>query len=914
MRYRELAPCSSARRVDMLPRRSRVTIRATIATIWLFAALISLPTLGFAQSGSRPGVLPSRADTNDAENQNAQDANAPNRANNAAPSGPRVLTPEELAPDSGEIGKNFPPAFDPLNPPANVRVNIDFDQAELSDVVMWISALTAQNFIIADTISSSKKITIISPQPVRIRDAYRAFIAALNMNGLTVVPFGQFLKIVESSTAANQPNPIIDRPGSISADDRMVTYIHELEHVSIQTVQPVLDALKTDAASITPYEATNTLIITETGSNLRRLLGILERLDTPGGRESIHIYQVKHAEAETLKDILTELFDNDDNAQREAQPARRVPPSRRGAQQQEEPTRTDGTSPNTVSFSQIIADPRTNQLLVISTDRSYEKMVDVVQQLDIPIPGEGQIHVVQLENANATDLAATLQSLAEGVEQQNQETSNSANTRRRSQQTSGRSETTTIGGDVSVTADEATNSLVIVANLRDFIVLQRVIEQLDRRRDQVYVEAVIMEITLDRDTEFGLSFNGGALAELGGEQVPIFGATTLGGLSSLMMDPSSLMGMAVGLRGPEIEGSKRLFGIGLPSFGAILQAMQTDSDVNVLSTPHILTMDNEEAEIIVGENVPFVSGISSGLGSLGSLGGLGGLGGLGNLDGNDALSGLGGLGGLAGLGGLGGLGNLGGGVNIQRQDVALTLRITPQINSSDYVRLEIEQQIDDIASDDPIRGPTTTTRQIRTVVAVEDQQTVVLGGLMRDTQSRTVHKVPFLGDIPVLGHLFRHTSSRTVKTNLLLLLTPYIIRDPQDFQQIFRRKMREREEFLAYFGRHGTDYVRSVDYARKTGPMQAMLKTVDKAVKSEEQRIRAFGTENQETPLSSDNPSEPLRFDTSGTDDVSPRGVLDDGETNDSNTPENTPTTNDQEPTQPPTENLEQLLIPTEID
>src|SRR5699024_9610502 len=209
-----------------------------------------------------------------------------------------------------------------------------------------------------------------------------------------------------------------------------------------------------------------------------------------------------------------------------------------------------------------------------------------------------------------------------------------------------------------VSDDEATASVVIVAILLDYIVLQRVIEQRDRRRVQVYVEAVIMEITLDRDSQFGLAFNGGALAEMGGEQVPIFGATSLGGLSSLMMDPSSLMGMAVGLRGPEIDGARKLFGIGLPSFGAILQAMQTDSDVNVLSTPHILTMDNEEAEIIVGENVPFVSGISAGLGSLGSLGGLGGLGGL---DASDALSGLSGLGGLGALGGLGGLGSYGGG-------------------------------------------------------------------------------------------------------------------------------------------------------------------------------------------------------------------------------------------------------------
>lgn len=835
-----------------------------------------MPVAANAQSSSRPGVVqrPGAAAPadgaapagNDADEPTApaatpqpnppatQPARRPAPAAQApeppAPTGPRVLTPEDLTPDAGPIGQNFPQNFDPLNPPSDVRVNIDFDQAELNDVVMWISALTAQNFIIADTIASSKKITIISPQPVTIRDAYRAFIAALQMNGLTVVPFGRFLKIVEAESAARQPNPITDSPSRIANDDRMVTHIHQLEHVSISTVQPVLDALKTTAASLIAYEATNTLIITETGSNLRRLLDVLSRLDTPGGKEKIHIYQVKHAEADDIKGVLTELFGESASSSREAPPTRRAPPARRrpDAEAAANTTAADsGTSPNAVSFSQIISDARTNQLFIISTGRSYDQMMEVIKQLDIPIPGEGQIHVVQLENANATDLASTLQSLAQGVEQQNSEAAGAA--RRGGAQATPSAASATLGGAISVTADEATNSLVIVASLRDFLTIQRVIDKLDRRREQVYVEAVIMEVSLDRSSEFGIALNGGAMAELGGENVPIFGATSLGGLSSMLIDPTSLMGLAVGLRGPELEGSRQLFGIGLPSFGAILQAMQTDSDVNVLSTPHILTMDNEEAEIIVGENVPFVSGISSGLGS--GLGSLAGSSLFGGADISQALGGLGGLGGLTGA--------LGGQVNIQRQDVALTLRITPQINSSNYVRLEIEQQIDDIASDDPVRGPTTTTRQIRTTVAVEDQQTVVLGGLMRDTQSRTVSKVPVLGDIPVIGHLFRHTKSRTVKTNLLLLLTPYIIRDPSDFQEIFRRKMQEREEFLAYFGRRTNDYVRSVDYARKDGPMQAMLETIQAAVNSETQRVQAFGTETSEKPIDMGDVSQPIR-------------------------------------------------------
>jgi general secretion pathway protein D len=295
-----------------------------------------------------------------------------------------------------------------------------------------------------------------------------------------------------------------------------------------------------------------------------------------------------------------------------------------------------------------------------------------------------------------------------------------------------------------------------------------------------------------------------------------------------VIDPTSLMGMAVGLRGPTVEGSKDALGFALPSFGAIMQALETDNDVNVLSSPHILTMDNEEAEIVVGENIPFISGISSGVGNLASLATSAGVN-------ASALSGLGGLGIPS--------------VSVQRQDVALTLRLTPQINESNFVRLEIEEEVEDVQSIDPVLGPRTTTRQAKTTVSVQDQQTIVIGGLMRDTTTEDVSKVPFLGDIPVIGALFRHSTTRKVKTNLLLLLTPYIIRDPSDFEQILRQKMRERDEFVAYFGRFDRNYLATVDYARKDGPLQAMFETVSRAVAEEQQRREAFSTEATERPL-----------------------------------------------------------------
>ncbi len=771
-----------------------------------------------------------------------------------APTGPPVLQVTDIAPDVGEIPGNFVEPWDPLNPPSNVRVNIDFNQADLSDVVMWISALTGRNFIIADTISASKKITIISPQPVSIAEAYRAFLAALNMNGLTVVPFGSFLKIVEAEGASRQTLQPTDSPGEIPNDDRMVTHITQLQHVAIDQVQPVLDALKTQAAQIVVYEPTNTLIITETGSNLRRLLDLLARLDVAGGQETINLYSVRYADAEELAGLLLEIFPAQESGQNAAPSPATRRRSARTTEQEEAPSSDGGLdNPSAVTVSQIIADPRTNQLIIIANQRSYDQIMSLVERLDVPIPGEGQVHVMFLENADATELAGTLQSLAQGVEQMREDLGGG---RGAGDGEAAGAVGATFTGELSITSDEATNALVVVGSLRDFLALQNVVRQLDRRRQQVYVEAVIMEVTVNRNAEFGVAFNGGALPSISGEDAPVFGGTSVGDLNSLTLDPSSLMGLAVGVRGPSIPGSQEALGISIPSFGAILQAMQTDNDVNVLSTPHILTLDNEEAEIVVGENIPFISGVSGGLGGS-SLGGLGSL--LGGA-GSDITSQLGNLGSLAGLAGIGGGFPS---VAVQRQDVALTLRITPQINESNFVRLEIEEEVEDVQSIDPVLGPRTTTRQLSTTVVVQDQQTVVLGGLLRDSQVRDVNKVPVLGDIPIIGHLFRQTVNRTAKTNLMLLLTPYIIRDPQDFRAIFDRKMEEREEFLAYFGRYDDRYRRALDYARKDGPLQAMFETVQAAMEEEDARRRAFEAPTEETPEGVP-ATAPLRMDLSG--------------------------------------------------
>ncbi|MBN1946133.1 MAG: type II secretion system secretin GspD [Bradymonadales bacterium] len=748
--------------------------------------------------------------------------------------GPPLIEPRRLVQDvDEEVPRHFEENFDPFHPPRGLRVTIDFPQAPLSEVVLWMSALTGQNFIIAEGVEGT--ITIIGPTPVTIEEAYRAFLAALHMNGLTIVPYGSFLRIVREEDVQRHALPFT-APGTAPPDDRMVTQLVPLRFVDAAQLSELLGNFTSANGRIQVYAPTNTLIVTETGTNMRRLLGLIGDLDTPGG-ETRFLYQVRYADAEQLRSTLLEIFGEQQQQQRTTQTERATTARerrRRAREQEAEPTPSATAATETVvTVSQIIADQRTNQLIIVTSPRGYQAVREMIEALDIPIAGEGQIHVVFLENANATDLASTLQSLVQNVQQAQEEQTGSSRTRRTraaAEEESPAVTTTgaisaTFGSNVSITADEATNSMVVVASLRDFLSLQRVIDQLDRRREQVYVEAVIMEITAESDGDFGIALNAGALPTIRGDEIPIYAATSLGGMSSIVLDPTALMGLAMGLRGPDVPGTQGLLGVTLPSFGAILNALQSDRNVNVLSTPHILTTDNEEAEIIVGQNVPFVTG---GYGNIGSL-----LGSAGGLD-------TGNLGDLASLASLSNIGSYYPSYSVTRESVSLTLRVRPQINASNFVRLEIEEQVEGIIGES-YGSPVTSNREARTVVVVEDQQTVVIGGLIEDEIQETVEKVPFLGDIPVIGYLFRSTTTRNVKRNLLLLLTPYIIRDSADFHEIFRRKMQERQEFLEFFGREQLDYVANVDYTRKNGPLQSMFQTILRAVQNEEARRRAQG-------------------------------------------------------------------------
>ncbi len=664
---------------------------------------------------------------------------------------------------------------------------LDFNKADIIDIVKFISELTCKNFIIPDNLRQGK-ITIMSPEPISAEEVYRAFLSALEVNKITIVPAGKYLKLMGQRESISSTIPTVVGDEKYPIDDRMITKIVRVKYVDPNTLLPTLKQLASKDGDIFLYAPTNALIISDTGNNLYRLEKIMEELDKPGFVQEIHLYQLTYAVASQMAEKLTNIFDVKGGQGGAPAPTFRPAP----APGEQAPPLREKRDDEDTKISKIIADDRTNKLIIIATKKSFEDIVEVIKKLDVPVPGEGQVHVYYLQYADADQLANTLSQLAQGYKGAKGASTPKPPTAAPS---APGASAELFQGEIKITADKPTNSLLIIANQSDYKNLVKVIEKLDVRRRQVFVEAVIMEVSLDKRKSAGLAFNAGMGMEYDGQKFPVFAGTMLGGLNSLVLEPSSLAqlgGFISGAQGPPVEGVE-LGGatkISLPSFGVILRALQSNSDVNVLSTPHILTTDNEDAEILVGQNIPYQAGFTSTLGGA-------------NLTSWTPI------------------------VSIQRQDVALKMKIKPQINQSDYVKLNIEQEVSEVAGTDPVLGPTTTKRSAKTVVVVKDQQTVAIGGLMRDNQSVSVSKVPILGDIPIIGWLFKSKETKTTKTNLLLFLTPYIINDKDDFRRIFERKMRERKEFIERFYGAGAEYDIYIDYNKKHGPFFEMNKKMD---------------------------------------------------------------------------------------
>ncbi|HEY2729293.1 MAG TPA: type II secretion system secretin GspD [Polyangia bacterium] len=721
-----------------------------------------------------------------------------------------------------------------------VKLNMKPD-TELGDLIAWISSITCRQFLLPGTIpANSKKVTIVAPQLITPEEAYRLFLAALDSVGLTVEPSGKFLRIIETLRAKSTSIPVYGADSDMPVGENYVTRLVRIENGDVNEISTVLARLKGEQGDIIPYAAQNALIITDRGVNIDRMLQVLKEIDQPGGSgEKVWVVTVHNTAATEMAQKLADIFQVQQvGGKRGAAPAAPAPGAA-GAKSK------SGDLSTELSVSKIIPDERSNQLIVIATDRAYTRVLMLVKKLDVPIEGgDGRIHVYYCENANCDELAATLGAVT-GVA-----VAGAAGGRARTRggtptpaptptptpaggPNSGR-ENLLFEGEVRINFDRPTNSLIIVSSLKDYQSLRRVIERLDSPRKQVFVEAMILEVTIDKERDLGTSWHGAKPQNLFGLNDP---SLIVGGLNpASTIFPASALSetMLAGVLGPVLSadqarslGTASTTTVDIPSFGVLIKALQTNSDVDVLSNPHILIMNNEEGEISVGQRIPF---------PVSTLG----------------LGAAAGATGAAGLGALGGLGVGGLFPQVQREKVALELKLTPHVNEHDLIRLEVDEKISEVAPGASNLGPSTSERTAKTIVVAKDQQTILIGGLMSDKVIDSVTKIPILGDIPVLGFFFRNTTKHTVKTNLIIALTPYVVSDQSDLRRVLEKKMKERREFVERFGgddRHELENV--TDYRRKRGMLEEINRAAKEVQKEEDEidQIRISQATDESGPL-----------------------------------------------------------------
>ncbi|WP_394835678.1 type II secretion system secretin GspD [Pendulispora rubella] len=702
------------------------------------------------------------------------------RAQTPSPPSPPPVT--AVGKGSGEA-KPPPPfekgmEFEPRHP--GDRVTFALEDADLSELVRVVGQLTGKKFIFGDKVRKIKA-SVYSPTKVTVEEAYQAFLSILETNGLTVIPQGQFLKIVETAGVASQSTPTIGPQEGAPHEDRYVTRMHRLRNANPEEVANLLTKFKSKDADVSWHGPGNLLIITDTGANIRRLMTIVDEIDVPSAGDKIWLEPIHYATASEMAQRLTDLFDIKSTSASSA-------PGGKGAPL--------GVAPSgDLHVAKIVADERTNTIVIVATEKAYLRTLELVKKLDVPQTADGQVHVFSLQNADAIELAKTLTEMVAGSSGAAGGASSSGSG---TQPSTPRAPVSIFESALKVSADKATNSIIVTSSSRDYAALRAVVDKLDVPRRSVFIEAAILDLNVSQTNTFGVNFHSGDA--LGGAGGLLFGGLNPG--KSVTPSPEELQGLALGLRGPTIPGSESLFGAGvsIPSFGMTIQALAHNENSDVLSTPHILATDNQKALINIGANIPLQ--VNPGFSGLGALPGA--------IPGSPQAAALGSLGGLGALGGGGGA----------RSEVGTKLSITPHVNDSNQVRLEIVEEIS--AGGDQMGGLGVipiTKRNAETTVVVRDQQTVVIGGLMRTEKTLKEDKIPLLGDIPLVGALFRKTVDVVKKTNLILVLTPYIIRDQDDLRAIYERKLQERQQFLDhhFIFDEKSDYQAPKDYSRTNG-------------------------------------------------------------------------------------------------
>lgn len=581
-----------------------------------------------------------------------------------------------------------------LAPASAQKVHFEFEDAELRSVIEAVAEFTGKNFLIDPRVKG--KVTVVAPDPLTEDEAYQAFLAVLEVNGFVTIEGDGITKILPQAEGRTRYADAKGK-GPQANGDGMVTRVIRLQHAHADRLLPLLRPLVPDYGHLAADPDSSSLVITDRSSNVKRLVGIIRRLDTPVADGAVELISLTNASAESLARLFSELHP--------------VHNGDKGA----------------AVGAAVSADPRTNTLIVKADDATRQEIRKLAAELDLPSGIGGNTHVVHLQNADAESLVEVLENtLKQAADDGKKSTSK-----------------------VSVTADPETNSLIVTASKADFRAIEQVIRELDIRRLQVYVEALIADVSTDSMRELGLQW---ATAEgLKGDNRGAIAGTNFDIGTSIRDAIINPLAAGSGLSVGYIDGTFTLSdGTELVNLTVLAQALESANDNNVLSTPNILTMDNEEAEIIIGQNVPFVTGSFSQISQ-------------GTAIENPFQT-------------------------IERRDVGLTLRIRPQITEGNAIKMEIYQEVSSVALRGEATDIVTNTRSLQTTVVAENNRMLVLGGLIQDDITRNDQKVPVLGDIPLLGNLFRFKGTSRAKTNLMIFLKPRIVRTSADIDEPTRRK------------------------------------------------------------------------------------------------------------------------------
>lgn len=573
---------------------------------------------------------------------------------------------------------------------AGKGVVLNFNEVDISTMVKFISDLTGRNFVLDDRVKG--KISVYSPSKLSNEEAYNVFVSVLELKGFTVVQSGKVGKIVPSASAKQSGFTLLPSGQQAPVNENYVAQVNKLENISAQEALAFLQPMISKDGHISAFGPGNLLLIVDSSLNIRKLQSILQTIDSERTREGLEIIYLQNASAESTATTIKQWLSGND-----AKPAG-------------QPTAGGNAT------GSVLADQRLNALLVFGNENVKTAIRELVAKLDVQPPeASSKVNVYYLENTDATEMAKVLEGVVKGLA------------------TTAPGQPATVSpldsGKITITPDKASNSLVIMASIADYNNLTQVIKKLDRRSKQVFVQVLIAEVSLDKSRELGLQ--GGVIgAGVLNRYLTVAGLyDPLGTLSTIASAITKTGSLSSGITASPVN------------ITAVLKALDKNGLVNILSTPNILTSDNKEAEINVGENVPFQgsSTLSSGISQ----------------------------------------------TSIERKDIGINLKIKPQISEGDYIRMDINQEISAVKND---KGQAvdlvTTKRSAKTSIVVKDKETVVIGGLIQDSEDVNVQKIPYLGDIPVLGWLFKTTTKSRKKTNLMILLTPHIVKEASDLTKL----------------------------------------------------------------------------------------------------------------------------------